>query len=64
MKILKMLWKLIPLLNEILSVSKKKKKISWADDVRERGPFHEKPAFPCSELITETLEQGVKYIQS
>ena len=43
---------------------RKKKKISWADDVRERGPFHEKPAFPCSELITETLEQGVKYIQS
>ena len=27
-------------------------------------PFISQPAFTCSNLTTETLEQGVKYVQS
>ena len=28
------------------------------------SPKHSKPVFTCSKLTIETLEQGVKYVQS
>ena len=47
MKILKMLWKLIPLLNEILSVSKKKKKFPGQMTLEKGALFMKSRRFPA-----------------
>ena len=51
-------------LSQYYTTNKKEKKCSYNQRIMQVEQGTSQPAFTCSKLTIETLEQGVKYVQS